>query len=82
MNAKCTLLLSCSLKVYKSKLIDLKAKGQPGEIISLNPFIVCCSEGEAIELTQVQLEGKRRMTSSEFINGFKVKEGTILGGEN
>ena len=70
------------LKVYKSKLIDLKAKGQPGEIISLNPFIVCCSEGEAIELTQVQLEGKRRMTSSEFINGFKVKEGTILGGEN
>ena len=29
-----------------------------------------CGEGESIELTEVQLEGKKRMTTAAFLNGF------------
>jgi methionyl-tRNA formyltransferase len=33
----------------------------------------------ALELLEVQLEGKRRMTTQEFINGYRPKSGDYLG---
>jgi methionyl-tRNA formyltransferase len=36
-----------------------------------------CKEG-AIELLEVQLEGKKRMTAAAFLNGFALSEGDIL----
>jgi len=36
-----------------------------------------CKEG-AIELLEVQLEGKKRMTAAAFLNGFAPSEGDIL----
>ena len=35
--------------------------------------------GTALELIEVQLEGKRRMTAQEFINGYRPKSGDHLG---
>jgi methionyl-tRNA formyltransferase len=32
-----------------------------------------------IELLEIQLEGKRRMTAQEFINGYRPKPGDRLG---
>ena len=36
-----------------------------------------CREG-AIELLEVQLEGKKRMTAAAFLNGFTLSEGEVL----
>jgi len=36
-----------------------------------------CKEG-AIELLEVQLEGKKRMTAAAFLNGFALSEGEVL----
>ena len=36
-----------------------------------------CKEG-AIELLEVQLEGKKRMTAAAFLNGFTLREGEVL----
>ena len=33
----------------------------------------------ALELIEIQLEGKRRMTAQEFINGYRPKSGDHLG---
>ena len=33
----------------------------------------------ALELIEIQLEGKRRMTAQEFINGYRPKSGDRLG---
>ena len=50
-------------------------------------LFVGCGKNEAkakdtnavLELLEVQLEGKRRMTTREFINGYRPKSGDHLG---
>ena len=40
-------------------------------------FVVGCGGG-AIELLEVQLEGKKRMPAAAFLNGFTLSEDEIL----
>ena len=42
-------------------------------------FLVGCGRGTALELTEIQMEGKRRMTAREFINGYRPQSGERLG---
>ena len=63
------------LKVYKSNLSDLS--GKPGEIVSLDPLTIACGEG-AVQLLEVQLEGKKRMDSKSFLLGHQLKCGTNI----
>jgi methionyl-tRNA formyltransferase len=62
----------------------------PGQIgVEGARFLVGCGKdknkdkgsdiGTALELIEVQLEGKRRMTAGEFINGYRPKSGDRLG---
>jgi methionyl-tRNA formyltransferase len=44
--------------------------------------MVGCSRGTALELTQVQVEGKRRMSAQDFVNGYRLFEGEPLGQAN
>lgn len=52
----------------------------PGMIVKKNSdyFYVLTGEG-VLQVEEVQLEGKRRMTSAEFMRGFSVSEGELLG---
>lgn len=68
-----------NLKVYDSR-IALNSINAPGEVINISPFIIGCGGGTSIEFTEVQLEGKKRMSSKEFLKGFKINKGKILGG--
>ncbi len=55
------------LKVFSTCLNDLK--GVPGEILEYGKkWVVACSD-QAIELREVQLEGKKRMSASELMRG-------------
>ncbi len=38
-----------------------------------------CEYATALELIEVQIEGKRRMTAQEFVNGYRPKAGERLG---
>ena len=60
------------LKVWESKIGTSNKEGRIGEIINIydDGIGIKCSDGEII-LTQVQLEGKKRQTAKEFINGHK-----------
>jgi methionyl-tRNA formyltransferase len=42
-------------------------------------LLVGCGGGTALELLEVQIEGKRRMTALEFLNGYRPKPGEPLG---
>ena len=42
-------------------------------------LLVGCGEGSALLVTEVQLEGKRRVPAAEFLRGHPVPEGTVLG---
>ncbi len=43
---------------------------------------VACGEGTRLRLSEVQLEGKRRMNARDFINGMRVRPGERLGSED
>ena len=43
---------------------------------------VACGEGTRLRLPEVQLEGKRRMSARDFINGMRVRAGERLGDES
>lgn len=42
-------------------------------------ILVGCGGGTALLLSEVQLEGKRRLPASEFLKGQPLPEGTVLG---
>ena len=52
--------------------------GAPGALISLEPPVVSCGTG-AIELVEVQLEGRKRIAASDFANGQRLTENEVLG---
>ncbi len=63
------------LKIYKSNISDLK--GDVGEVVSLEPLTVACKEG-AVEILELQLEGKKRMDYKSFLLGHHIECGTNI----
>ena len=69
-----------SLKIHSSVLSAKKGHNNPGEVVDINgTIVVSCGDGNCVELTVVQLEGKKRMDSSAFLNGYQLQKGTVLG---
>lgn len=67
------------LKFYKSGIIPTDFKGLPGEVISVSKESIVVLTGKgALEIRELQLEGKRRMKTEEFISGHKIRAGEIL----
>ena len=50
----------------------------PGEFVSLKPLVVACGEG-VLELLEVQLEGRKRISAADFANGQRLTDNDILG---
>lgn len=63
------------LKVYGSKLTNLKSKNNPGTIEKIDKTgIYISTKDNLICLTDIKLEGKKRCYISEFINGIKIED--------
>ena len=52
-------------------------QGEPGTVLSTSPLTIAFSNG-AIELHEVQPEGKKRMTGKDFANGARLRPGSRL----
>lgn len=66
------------LKIHSAKLAEDRS-GKPGEILSELPLIVACGDKTAIELTEIQYEGGKRMKTADFLRGHRMEVGTMLG---
>jgi methionyl-tRNA formyltransferase len=55
------------LKIFAATITDLR--GKPGEFLRKNKELVIGTADGALSLTEVQLEGKRRMSGAEFLRG-------------
>lgn len=51
---------------------------RPGTVISLQPLLVASGEGTAVELVEVQPEGKRRMPARDCVAGRRFSLGQLL----
>ncbi len=66
------------LKVYASLLCGETISGKAGEVLeSGKKLVVACGSG-AIELTQVQYDGGKRMAAQDFLRGHSVEVGEML----
>ncbi len=64
------------IKVYSVSKSELK--GNEGEVLAADDkFIVGCKNG-AVELLEIQPEGKRRMYASDFLRGSRIEKGFII----
>jgi methionyl-tRNA formyltransferase len=53
---------------------------EPGTLlVEEGTLFAACGEGSWLELVEVQMEGKRRMTAGEFLRGHAVESGARLG---
>ena len=60
-----------SLKIFSASIVDLAAA--PGEILATEERSLVIAAGDrGLSLEEVQPEGRRRMTSAEFLRGFDV----------
>ncbi|MBO5353731.1 MAG: methionyl-tRNA formyltransferase [Lachnospiraceae bacterium] len=74
------------LKLWKAEVIpaeeltkELKQE-QPGTIVAMDKDSFSVKTGEGLlKVKELQLEGKRKMTAEEFLRGFKLETGTVLG---
>ena len=55
------------LKIFSASVVDLR--GTPGTILRKDNELVIVTADRALSLTDVQLEGKRRMSAAEFLRG-------------
>ena len=62
------------IKIIKAKEVD--TIGQPGVILNEN-FTIACSKN-AIQVLELQKEGKKKTTVQEFLRGNKLETGTSL----
>jgi len=67
-----------TLSVWQAQPIESQVP--PGELlVESNRFIVGCSHSTALELLEVQPEGKKRMSAKAFIQGYRPHNGEKLG---
>lgn len=73
-----TLLRGKNFKIYKTRVSTYRSY-YPGKVISTDPLIVGCGNNTSLELLEVQIEGKKRMTASDFSRGYRLTNKTTFG---
>jgi methionyl-tRNA formyltransferase len=54
------------------------ANAHPGTVVSVKPLVVACGQS-ALELLEVQAEGRKRVSAVDFANGRRLTENEALG---
>ncbi len=70
------------LTIWKCSAAEGVPNMGPGTVISSDEgkLLVSAGKGTALSIEELQLEGKKRLTTPEFLNGHKLPAGTVLEG--
>ena len=63
------------VKIHRTRLAD--KSGKAGTILSVKPLVIACGEG-AIQIEELQPEGKKRMTAEAFAAGHQLQVGDLV----
>lgn len=64
-----------NVKIYLAGEIEMKSDSSPGTIHIDGKKIFVDTADEKLEITELQLEGKKRVFASDFVNGLRETEG-------
>lgn len=66
------------LKVYRTRIAG--GAGEPGEVIeAADDYLKVACEHGAVEVLEIQREGRAKMSAAEFLNGYTFHPGDRLG---
>ena len=69
-----------TLKIWKAKVVASDGNYEPGSIARITKDELCIATGEGLlSVLEVQLEGKKRMATADFLRGVTLAEGEMLG---
>jgi methionyl-tRNA formyltransferase len=67
------------LHVWRAAVEPGGAALAPGRVLSGAGFRIACGKSSILQLLEVQLEGRKRMSGEAFANGHRLSENDILG---
>ena len=69
-----------NLKIWEADVVEGDKTIEPGVVyeVTKDSFKVATAEG-ALQINELQLEGKKRMSVSDFLRGYQLENGTKLG---
>jgi methionyl-tRNA formyltransferase len=68
------------LHIWRSRVSEVTVNAPPGAIIaSAGQMLVACGDGGAIECVELQLEGRKKLPASAFLNGQRLLNLETLG---
>ncbi|MBR7021537.1 MAG: methionyl-tRNA formyltransferase [Lachnospiraceae bacterium] len=67
------------LKIWAAEVCDGSYEAMPGTVVAVdkNSFSVQTGSG-ALRVTEVQPQGKRRMSAEEYLRGYRLEQGLVL----
>ena len=75
-----TMLNGKKLTVHQMKKVEDAAATEPGTVrVDGGRLLVACDGGRAVEIVELQLEGKKRMAAGDFLRGHALATGMWLG---
>jgi methionyl-tRNA formyltransferase len=66
------------LKIYRSRLVPEPLRQLPGTVVRADTCLVIATGEGAIELVELQQEGKKKLPISEFLRGYRLSSGDVL----
>ena len=69
-----------TLKLWQAVVLDEVASEKPGVIVRIDKEVIWVQTKKGLlGIKELQLEGKKRMNVADFLRGFDLKEGSMLG---
>lgn len=68
-----------TLKIWKAQALKENSHQQPGTVVEAkkDSFLIQTGDG-ILKVTELQLEGKKRMDTASFLRGYSIEEGITL----
>jgi methionyl-tRNA formyltransferase len=71
-----------ALNIWKCRPVDEHHDGAPGQLrADRKRLMVACGGGTLLELLEVQIEGRKRVSAEAFLNGQRLSDNETLGKE-
>lgn len=68
-----------SLKLWSADVLDEDVEGQPGQVVKVRKDSLVVKTGSGLlAITELQMEGKKRMDVSDFLRGYPIPEGIVF----
>lgn len=70
------------LKLFQSRLTGKTTSLPAGSVTEADPktgLFVACGDGQVLQITEIQMVGKKRMPAGVYLRGHGMEPGTVLG---